>query len=272
LDSPALTVLDMGGGLFTYHPGANFNQKINTWNQVIMAAHFKNAPDAFNVFSDDDDIPETYSHYRIGYELSWHNTVYQMCHWPVGKEPFQLMDKTFGSFKAQVSHSSLMGAGVHFDTKWNDNFKLDANGRKYRQWVSLVGLNAPGCDESLRMKTASWLYPGSIKMLSDGVQFEKINYARKEFVFNKMDNNKERICHFILDPTLKSTTVLNPVFTINNWGKHPVDITVNDIKLTEEKNFKYAFEDESIVIWVKGRFDSKTNLKIEGCTKNIPPL
>jgi hypothetical protein len=52
-----------------------------------MAAHVKNGPDAFNVFSNAQDTPETYFHYRVLFEISLHGTHSQMSHWPMGVEP-----------------------------------------------------------------------------------------------------------------------------------------------------------------------------------------
>ena len=79
--SPALTVLNLEGDADDYHLTSERaldsrtnrgrglrstpNARTNQWNQVIMAEHVKNGPDAFNVFSNAQDTPETYYHYRV---------------------------------------------------------------------------------------------------------------------------------------------------------------------------------------------------------------
>jgi hypothetical protein len=270
LASPALTVMDITGDEYSYHPGSVYKKDtINKWPQVIATVHFKDAPDAFNVFSTDKNIPETYSHYPIDFDLSWHSIGYKFCHWPVGLEPYQLAFKTFGTWKCQVSHTSLLGAGVHEGSDWNDYYEFDARGRKYRQWVSLVGLNEPGYFEGIRIKTTSWLYPGKVTMLDDNCKFEKINYNKKELVFTKTKNN---ICSFTVEPpvaemkngVVPSTTLINPVVKINDWGNKSAKVIVNDRTLREDKDYKVALEQNALLIWIRGAFDSITTFRIQG--------
>lgn len=79
-----------------------------------MAAHFKNAPDAFNASSNARDVLNTYCPYRVGFDLSRHYRDCTLCHWPVGKEPYRDPDgiKIHTSWSARDSHTCLMGAGA----------------------------------------------------------------------------------------------------------------------------------------------------------------
>ena len=261
LASPAITILDMGKELRTYIPGLPLDKDIQNWPQVISSANFKNAPDAFCAFSVDNNIPDTFSHYPIYWDLSWHNICYKFSHWPACKEPFQFDDKSFGHWKSQPSHTCLISGQIIEGTDWNDHYELDAHGRKYRQWVSLVGLNEQGYNEGLRIKTASWLYPGKIKMLDKNCRFDNINYKQREFVFTR--TGQENRCTFLLEPVEKTRITVNPVFRINNWPKLTPQVYIDNKRIAAKNNFKFAFEDNSLIIWLKGQFDSPTTFEIK---------
>jgi len=257
LATPALTVSNLQGAQNTYFPHSSFNEQTNDWNQIIATTHFNSNLDAFNVFSHASDTQGTYSYYKLNFDISWHSTGYEFCHWPVGKEPYQEDNKSNGTWKAQVSHTSLMGGGVYQGINWNDHYQIDERGRKYREWVSLVGLNQPGDTAGLCNKTKTWLYPGNITMLDSNSEFAGLNYKQKELVFNNVGSN--RICWFYLDPTPGNATVINPVLKINNWGNNPVQVKINDQWLNEGNDFKSVIVDgDDAIIWIKGQFSSGT--------------
>jgi len=273
---PALSVLNLNGNMNEYHQesksaldrrngtGNGFeavpDAEVNQWEQIIAVAHFKDAPDAFIAYSHSEDIPETYSHYKIRFEVSWHGTHSLMSHWPVGLEPYQRGFTSRSDWKGQVTHSCLMGGGIREGKDWKDHYKIDHRGRKYREWVALVGLNEPGNLESIQTRTSSWLYPGSIEMLNSESRYVGINYKRGEMVFDNLDDACN--CQFSITPG-KHGILVNPVFKINDWfHKHPIQLTINDQLQTPGKDYKTAYESDAAVIWIKRKFDSSTTFHI----------
>jgi len=262
---PALTVLNLDGIVNNYHTTAynagSWNTDTPNWDQIIMAAHFHSAPDAFSVFSHDSDIPQTYAYYQLKPDISWHLAGYQFAHWPVGKEPFHSDTfKSHGTWSAQVSSNGLMGIGIQGGTGWSNHYKVDDRGRRYREWASLVGLNTPGDNNTLMDMTRTWLYAGTVTMLGSDSVFDGLNYMQKEIVFD--NTGDERKCHFVLEP---HHLTINPAFRIKNWGDCPVEMLLNGQRLSNGDDFYWTCWGPDVIVWVKGRFGSAVTFEISGC-------
>lgn len=262
---PALTVLNLDGDVDYYHPdpynSGPWNTDTANWDQIIMATHFHSAPDAFSAFSQNSDIPQTYAFYPLKPDISWHGTRYKFAHWPVGKEPlYSDAFKSHGTWSAQVASNGLMGIGVQGGTGWSNHYQIDDRGRRYREWASLVGLNAPGDNNALKDKTRTWLYPGAITMLGPDSVFDGLDYMQKEIVF--ANTGDEPKCNFVLDPDY---TTINPTFRINNWRRCSAKIFLNGRRLSRGEDFYWACRPGQLIVWVKGRFDSPAAFDITAC-------
>jgi len=261
--SPALTFLNLDGDTQDAHPGPKFDygSHLDDWDQMIIAIHLKNEPDIFCAFSTDEQIPETYSGYNIEYEIAWQSTNGQSTHWPVSKRPFTGNNGSGGTFKAEVSHSCLVSCGVIKGADWIDHFKIDKRGRKYRDWVSLVGTNEPGDYDGFRNKTRSWLYRGKIKMLDNNSRFLKNNYSKKVLVFE--NTGTEKLCRFEISTDENCPILIKPAFRINNWGSYPLgSIKINDVILPE-KNYRFDLLDaKDLLIWINTTIDKRTQFVI----------
>jgi hypothetical protein len=263
LTEPAMTLLNLEGALDNFHPNKNFDEeKYMKWDQVITATHFKSEPDLFNVFSQTPDLPETYTHYPVKFQLTWHRADMHLVHWPVNKEPYQKMDTTEGTFTAQPSHTCLISGTVYGGQQWLDQYKVNELGRKYREWIALVGLNKPNDYDTVREKTAAWLYPGKVTMLDEGCLFKRINYARRELVFANESNG--RTCRFTVEPTGKANSLVNPVIAIESWNAGPAQVKINGRSLQAGRDFKQARENDTLLLWIKGRFSEKVTVEILG--------
>jgi hypothetical protein len=261
---PALTVMNLDGDVDNYHPNAyssgSWNADTENWNQIITATHFHSAPDAFSVFSQDSDIPQTYAYYPLKPDISWHGAGYQFAHWPVGKEPlYSDTFKSHGTWSAQVSSNGLMGIGVQAGTGWSNHYQVDGRGRRYREWASLVGLNTPGDNNALKDKTRTWLYPGSVTMLGADSVFDGIDYMQREIVFD--NTGQQRKCSFLLDPDY---TTINPALKIKNWGDCPVKVFLDGRRLSRGDDFYSACQAGNAIVWIKGRFNSPAAFEIVG--------
>lgn len=262
--SPALTLFNLDGDVLNTHPGPKFDfgSKVDDWDQILMAVHLKNEPDVFYVFSMDSDIPETYSGYKVRHEIAWQSVNGRSAHWPVNKRPFTGNNGSGGTWEAEVSHSCLISCDVRDGISWEDHFKIDSRGRKYRDWVSLIGLNKPNDLDGLREKTKSWLYPGSVKMLEASSKFIKNDYNEKALVFENTQANQK--CYFEINPGAKNSVLINPVLRIKKWGLYPVGkIMINDVTLSKEKYKVHMSANSDVLIWINTKIDSKTKFKID---------
>jgi Concanavalin A-like lectin/glucanases superfamily len=264
---PALTVLNLEGDVDYYHTtpsnAGSWNTDTANWNQFIMAAHFNSSrPDAFSVFSHANDTPETYSYYPFTPEITWHQAGYGFAHWPVGKEPYHTDEvKSMSTWTAQVQSNGLLGVELYDGTDWGDHYELDERGRKYREWVSLVGLNAAYDNTGLKNKTRSWLYPGAVAMQNASSVFNGINFEKRSLTFTNIAGDRK--CKFSIGPG--ATTLINPILEINNWGDNPIKIVRNGTRLKAGTDYIADIEGATALIWINSTLTSTIIFDITDC-------
>ena len=262
-DSPALTLMNLEGDHQQAHPGPKFDyySKIDDWKQNILYVHFKEEPDVFCAWSDDPEIPTTYSGYQIRFENAWQNPNGKIVHWPVNKRPYTSAYASGGTWKAEVSHACLVSWGIRDGIEWQDNYKVDKKGRKYREWVSLVGLNQKDNEQEIINRTRTWLFKGDVKISGKGVKFLEKNYKNNSFVFQAKPNAEKITFHII--PEEQNSLIMNPVIRINNWGQvQDIDIFVDNNKL-EENDYKHCFSKKGLLIWINTNLQSENQIRIE---------
>ena len=264
LGSPALSLANLQGDVHNFFPTETPVNKetYKKWDQIMSIIHCKGAPDPFIVFSHSPDIPETYSHHKITVSQypKWQNPDVQLTHFPVNKEKYDNKDASNATWPGtMVSRTSLACLAIREENDlWNDYFKIDNTGRKYREWFALVGLAPNGQISQVKYLTESWLYPGTIKMLGRNCTFEKNDVSLRQLIFNRKSGNA---CKFIIDPVLNGTNIVNPVFFIKNWDSGLCNVILNGKKLMPGKNFEYALISSDILVWIKTQ--SGTALKFE---------
>lgn len=268
--SPALSIMNLNGDIKQAHPGPKFDyySDIDDWEQQILSVHFKNEPDVFCAWSTDPEIPETYSGYKIRFENAWQNPNGTIVHWPVNKRPYTSAYSAGGTWKGEVSHSCLLSWGVRDGIEWIDNYKVDKTGRKYREWVSLVGLNKKGNKQEMMNKTSTWLFKGKVEIIGKGTEFVKKDYKNNSFVFNiQSDTNS---LNFRIIPSDKKSLIIDPVIIINGWGKDPnVKISIDNKDLVKNKYLK-TLSGSALMIWLNIRlgFENVIKLYKEGHNKS----
>lgn len=256
--------------------GKNFEtyerKTIEGWQQMIQAVHFNNAPDAYNVFSNSSNFPDIYSGFKATTDIDWHSYDYKMSHWPVNKEPYQEAHKSLTSWTAQVSHTSLASVEHWNDGsdgyRWTTNFKKDTDGRKYREWVSLIGLNDAYKDTLLRNKTATWLYPGTVKVLNSATTaFLRFDYYKREIILSCL--NDTRLAQFSLDPSRNKTITINPTFRIKNFGSSAPAVYMDNVLLSEGTDYETAHIDNDLLIWLNKSINQNADFEISDGTSDV---
>lgn len=268
-ESPALTLTNLQGDVEHAHPGIkiHYGSHIDDWEQVIQVVHLKEEPDVFCVFSTDPQVPETYAGYPICYEIAWQSVNGRHSHWPVNLRPYTGASGSGGTWEAEVSHSCLISWGVHDreSTEWDDNYKVNTEGRKYRDWVSLIGLVDDGDLKEVRERCRSWLFPGEVKMIDESCRFVENDVKGKALVFES-ENGKNQ-CHFAVEPGEEGSVLVNPAFIIKNWrAGSSVIIEVNGDDLGRE-NYISDTEGNSLLLWVKKMVRGKTEFLIKGANE-----
>ena len=79
----------------------------------------------------------------------------------------------------EVTHSCLMSLGVHDGINWDDHYMVDQRGRRYREWISLIGLNEPGdLNARSRICTFQEQFKFSDSVIRNTAEIVKILYTK----------------------------------------------------------------------------------------------
>lgn len=259
LEYPSLTFHELGKPPVKYN---NENEKRFRNNNkrlgaTTMVAHVKNAPDLFNSFSDDVRISETHSVYPLNYEITWHRRGNNFGHWPVNKEPYQHPFKSGSTWPEHIAHTSLVGMGVDQGQGWEDNFLVRKDGRKYRQWLSLIGMNEEKGLVTAEEKTSSWLFPGAVEMTEGSSSF--IRYSHEDKYFEFENTSKDSKCNFKIT---SKTKLINPIIKIKQWDKNKIYVKINGKSIPSSDFLTTLNEDGDLLLMILQTYDSDINVNI----------
>jgi hypothetical protein len=260
---PALTILNLEGDVKEAHPGPKFDyySPIDDWKQQIQAVHLTNGPDVFCAWSVDPRIPQTYSGYKIRYENAWQNPDINPVHWPVNKRPYTRAFSSPGTWDAEVSHACLLSFGVRDGTDWTDQYQTDERGRKYREWISLIGLNEPNDFKTLKLKTRSWLFPGKIST-DNNLEFLSVDYKKKSLVFNQ--KSEAETYTFKYHNSDESDVLINPIIEIKSWIGSPIEaVYVNDKILPRSTYRSFNNSEGRLLLWLNKVIKAEDEIRIE---------
>ncbi|UII77668.1 hypothetical protein LV716_07835 [Flagellimonas sp. HMM57] len=259
LEYPSLTFYEQGKAPEQYNNESDrkFRNDSQRLGATTMIAHVKGAPDLFNSFSDDVRVPWTYSGCPLNYEITWHDRKNNFGHWPVNKEPYQHPFKSGSTWPEHIAHTSLVGMGVYLGQDWEDNFLVAKNGRKYRQWLSLLGMSDEREGSIAKEKTDSWLYPGTIKVLGASCSFTGYSHENKYFEFE--NKAKASQCNFRITP---KTKLINPIFKINKWNNSNVHVHINDKPLPSSDFITTLNKHGDLLLIVLKTYENDVRVKV----------
>ncbi len=265
-NAPALSVFNMTDSIKTFFPQPTNNQYVKNswgWNQIVFDCHFKNMPDFYTVYSQDEAYPETWTGIKIETQIGWHNTKHIFSHWPVGREPYGQnaadwgkTSRSYASHKNEVTHTSLASAGFYgkLGVDFNDHFLIDSTGRKFRRHVMLVGLSKPYNYDEVKNQIQTWLEPGIITMLNNNFEFVKIDRIYRSMVFKSINNYGD--CKFSIKP---NGTIINPTFIIEDWKSNAYpEILLNGNVVVA----KTAKEGNVLLVWIQASITKPTEISI----------
>ena len=232
----------------------NHNQRLGA---TTLSAYVKDAPVLFAVLSDDLATPATYSGYPLNYEVSWHNRSFNFGHWPINKEPYQHPHKSSAVWPEQVAHTSLVGVGLDLGQGWQDHYYVRTDGRKYRQWLSLLGMANRNGQTSPESYAQAWLFPAHIKTGKNSAAYIGYSHADKYYEFETVQDKPYG--HFAFTPKSK---LFNPVLRIKRWGQNPVFIRINGKALAPARYITSVDEAGDLMLLVLGTYDSAFDIKV----------
>ena len=259
LEYPSLTFHDLGQNpqFFNNEVETTYRNNNSRLGAVAMTAHIEDAPDIFNAFSDNTQVPETYSFYPLNYEVTWHDRSHNFGHWPINKEPYSLPCKSWSEWPQQVAHTSLVGMGLDRGQDWGSNFSERNDGRRFREWVSLLGMNEEDGSVTSEDKTNSWLFPGTPELLNDSATFLGYNGTEKYFEFETSSDHPA--CYFNTTP---KTKLINPIVRVNQWGTSPVHVNVDGRPLSDDDYTAVVNEEGELWLLIIGQYSRETKVEI----------
>ncbi len=265
-NAPALSVFNMTDSVKIYFPqptNKTYAKDSWGWNQIAYDCHFKNMPDFYTVYSQDEAYPEIWPGIKIETQIAWHNTTWNFSHWPVGREPYGQnagdwgkTSRSYASHKNEVTHTSLVSAGFYgkLGVDFKDHYQTDSTGRKFRRHVMLVGLSKQYNYDEVKNQIQTWLEPGTITMLNNNFEFVKIDRIYRSIIFKSINNNGD--CKFSINP---NRTIINPTFIIENWKSNAyAEILINGNKVIA----KTAKEGNSLLVWIETSISQPTEISI----------
>ncbi len=251
IGKPALKLFNLKEQMQTGHPGPKFDyySPIDDWGQVIMATNLNNLPSPFIVTSSDSNYPDTYSN-RTNFQYTWHHATGKHTHWPVGKRPYTGAFGSYGLWKAEVSHACLLSFGAHDEgtALWDKDYKVDQRGRKYRDWVLLVGLGDFDDPKTMKQRTQSWLDPGSVSVTAGPWRFVKNDRRYKALEFQMTGPSKE--LSFQINPVKEYINWHSPVLQINRCHFKTIEsIKINGQTISQDQFRQHRTKEKNHLLW-----------------------
>ena len=211
----------------------------------IQVINFKNTHKPFTVVNPDSVTIKVYGGHGKNSFFNWWN------HWPVAQEK---SDTTRAESAIRPSHSSL----THIE--W-DQYSQEGISRT---WIMMNGMTDKPAAELVGL-AKSWLYAPELKLTSSGYKSEGYDQSQRAYKLNCNSVGRPSELEFVLAASEESS-VVNPAFVVEGWGKSPVSLKINgkDVKLG--KDFRVGFtrklQTEDLIIWVKVESTKPLNFSI----------
>ncbi|ANE45723.1 hypothetical protein SY83_04755 [Paenibacillus swuensis] len=243
---------------------------LHNWKQWITVGHLNNL-DAYAVWNNEhtsDYVDKGVSAgLNLDVEMSWHDMKWKFGHFPINKEIWWAKradgspdyNSTFAVFPGVPAHTSMFGLGQYNSgTNWSSNYKTDGNGRKYREYTSLIGLSASNDYAAMRNHTSAWLKPGTITMNNGNSAYTGTYYPDKTIEFNRTGATET---NFTITP-VAGQTQKNPAFKITNWNAGSAAVSLNNVALTAGVDYEAVVSNGQLLLWLNKSISSATSVKV----------
>jgi hypothetical protein len=265
---PGMTIYNLEGDVNRYYPGSVSGDP-NSWNQFITSMNLYDGVAPFVAYSNDTRAPDVYPDpVRLGvqtdYDIS--DELEGASHWPVQRAPYEYPMWSQSYLTSEAKSWSFSSAGnwageddaSHWDLNFQKTYQVDERGRKYREWVSLIGLADVGDLDTPRSLTRTWLFPGKVTVTGRGSTFVGNDRHHKALVFNNSAPNA--ILTFRLVP--RGATI-NPAIEVKNWaGDASLDVTVDGVAQQPGTDYLADMQGTSLLVWFHRTFSAATTFEV----------
>ena len=254
---PATAVYNLEGDVYRFLPHSG-SGNADEWNQFIVSMNFFDGLAPFVAYSNAADTPDVFPYpVRLGLSLK-HKLVESRdgaAHWPVQHTPYEnpMWSRAYLTGEASswsfFSASNWIGTPMEevWDLEFQKTYQIDERGRKYREWVSLVGMADVGDLETPKKLVRSWLYPGSVEVHGGDATYEGNNRHEKCLVFR--DVGSTGVLSFSLAPR---TEVVNPAVEVRDWaGNASVTVKIDGVAQMPGADFVADMQGASLLLWFR---------------------
>jgi hypothetical protein len=269
IDHPATAVYNLEGDVYRFLPHSG-SGNADEWDQFIVSMNFFDGLAPFVAYSTAAGTPDVFP-YPVKLGLSLKHKLMEgrdgAAHWPVQHAPYENPMWSRAYLTGEASSWSFFSAGnwagspleESWDLEFQTTYQVDERGRKYREWVSLVGMAGVGDLDTPKKLVRSWLYPGSVEL--HGVSAAYIGYNRQEKCFVFRDSGSTGKLSFSINP---QTEVVNPALEVKDWaGDALVTVTIDGAVKKPGADFVADMQGSSLLLWFHSTLTAAAYFEIE---------
>jgi hypothetical protein len=269
LGRPGETIYNLEGDAIRYYPVSRIGDPA-TWNQFITSINLYDGAAPFVAYSHDPRTPDVFPYpVRLGVETNYDvsRRPEGAAHWPVQKAPYEyaLWSQAYLTSEADSWSFSSAGnwaGGEPSPDAWDLQFKrvyqVDDRGRRYREWVSLIGMADAGDLDTPRDLVRSWLFPGRVVTHGADSVFIGNDRHQKTLAFDNTAHNGT-----LTFDLLPETSTINPAIEVRNWGGDAtLRVTIDGVAQRPGTDYTVAMEGTSLLVWFHRTFTQKAAIAI----------
>lgn len=227
----------------------------------VVTARFAadDAPDAFLAYSRDRRFsgvaPLELS--STGQRNGWR----MFCHFPANGQPYETPEGTQATMPGQITLGELIRLGATRPTESATDLLTDRDGRRYRRWITLLGLQKKGDPAATTRRVACWLYGANV---SDPRGCRYVGYDPLTMEYQISVDAGRGDCSFDMKPTTKVQTIIRPLIRIEGWGERVPEVQMTGIPLRPGEDMEAAVEGGELIIWINREIKSLTKITLVG--------
>ena len=237
--------------------GAGFVDPTAREPAAIVSARFNmpGVPDAFMAYSQDARLsgaaPLALSissqQWRVG------------SHFPASGQPNEAAVNSDAA--GQITLDGLICLGATRSADWSQEFLTDRAGRKYRQWMTLLGLEKQGDTAAAARRAACWVYGASVTD-ARGCRYTGYDPLTMEHQI-WVDPGRDE-CSFVMKPAARNQVVVRPVIRVEGWGERIPEVRVTGVPLRAGEDMEAAIESGELIIWINREMKGPTKITLAG--------
>lgn len=213
-------------------------------------------PDAFLAFVQGPRFSATAP---LELNSTWHRKQWwTFSHWPANYQPYQSPTNSQAALPGQITHGGLIGVGATRSPDWSADFHTDRNGRKYRRWLTMLGLEKQGDTAATLRRVNSWLYGATITDVR-GCRYMGYDAQSLEHRFWVEPGQSEFSLQ--MRPHQRTKAAVRPLLRVEGWGEGEPEVRVTGVPLNSEE-MKWAVENGDLLIWINREITDMARIRV----------